>query len=84
MCCYLSHCDPIMWSKHRVEWQRCVNSIQRLQCFRCPSPECSVSVSAAVGILAAQCAFARGASRVIVIDEHAYRLQRAQDVGRGV
>lgn len=36
----------------------------------------------AVGILAAQCAFARGASRVIIIDEFEYRLQRAKEVSR--
>jgi threonine dehydrogenase-like Zn-dependent dehydrogenase len=40
--------------------------------------------SGPVGILAAQCAFARGASRVIIIDEHAYRLQRAKEAAPGV
>ena len=47
------------------------------------STESFIDVLPAVGILAAQCAFARGASRVIIIDEHAYRLQRAQEVGTG-
>ena len=34
----------------------------------------------AVGILAAHCAFVRGASRVIIIDRAQYRLERAKEV----
>jgi threonine dehydrogenase-like Zn-dependent dehydrogenase len=37
-----------------------------------------------VGMLAAQCAFARGASRVISIDSVAYRLERVKEVAPGV
>lgn len=33
-----------------------------------------------MGILAAQCAFVRGAKRVIIIDQVEYRLQRAKEV----
>ena len=32
-----------------------------------------------MGILAAQCCFARGAKRVIIIDNQPYRLERAKD-----
>jgi threonine dehydrogenase-like Zn-dependent dehydrogenase len=40
--------------------------------------------SGPVGILAAQCAFARGAKRVLIIDELEYRLQRAKEAAPGV
>jgi hypothetical protein len=68
---------------HRAGHERYLSSVQVLHCLPYVSTDCSDCVPPAVGILAAQCAFARGASHVIIIDEHAYRLQRAQEVGLG-
>ena len=47
----------------------------RIYC-RGPYPDPFPYAAGPVGILAAHCAVYRGAARVIVIDEHAYRLAR--------